>query len=64
MRMDLPPGLYLSFEDNPSWVDREFVDSGLGAYNAAFLRDNSWTYFGIFARDVWMPSRFATVCSP
>ena len=49
--MDLPPGLRLSFEDNPSWADREIVDNGLGAYNAGFLRDNSWTYFGIFVRD-------------
>jgi len=49
--MDLPPGLRLSFEDNPSWDDRETVDDGLGAYNAAFLRDPSYTYFGIFVRD-------------
>src|SRR5271155_3022378 len=49
--MELPPGLRLSFEDNPSWDDREVVDDGLGAYNAAFLRDNSYAYFGIFVRD-------------
>ena len=49
--MELPPGLRLSFENNPSWDDRETVDSGLGAYNARFLHDNSWTYFGIFVRD-------------
>lgn len=49
--MDLPPGLRLSFEDQPSWEDREFVDDRLGQYNAPFLRDPSWAYFGIFVRD-------------
>jgi GNAT superfamily N-acetyltransferase len=49
--MDLPAGLRLSFEKNPSWDDREFVDEALGAYNAPFLRDPSWSYFGIFVRN-------------
>ena len=49
--MDLPPGLRLSFEDNPSWNDREVIDEALGAYNAAFLRNPRYSYFGIFARD-------------
>src|SRR5579884_1517589 len=49
--MDLPPGLQLSFEDNPSWEDRDFIDDGLGAYNAPFLRDSRYSYFGIFLRD-------------
>ena len=49
--MDLPAGLRLSFEKNPSWDDREFVDEALGTYNAPFLRDPSWSYFGIFVRD-------------
>ena len=49
--MDLPPGLQLSFEQDPSWEDREFVDDGLGAYNAPFLRDSRFSYFGIFLRD-------------
>ena len=49
--MDLPPGLRLSFENNPSWDDREFIDAALGDYNAPFLRDASWAYFGIFMRD-------------
>jgi len=49
--MDLPPGLCLSFEDNPSWVDREAVDDGLGAYNAPFLDNPGYDYFGIFVRD-------------
>ncbi len=48
--MQLPPGLRLSVEQNPTWEDRDFVDDGLGAYNAAFLRDNSYDYFGIFVR--------------
>ena len=49
--MDLPPGLRLSFEKDPSWQDREFVDEALGGYNAAFLADNRYSYFGIFLRD-------------
>lgn len=49
--MDLPPGLRLSFEDNPSWADREIVDDGLGAYNAPFLQDSRYSYFGVFIRD-------------
>jgi len=49
--MQLQPGLRLSFEDEPSWADREIVDGGLGAYNAPFLRDPRYSYFGIFIRD-------------
>jgi predicted N-acetyltransferase YhbS len=49
--MELPLGLRLSFEDNPCWADREFIDEGLGAYNARFLRDSRYSYFGIFVRD-------------
>ena len=49
--MKLPPGLRLSFEDNPSWDDREIVDDGLGEYNAPFLDDPRYSYFGIFVRD-------------
>ena len=49
--MNLPPGLRLSFEDNPSWADREVIDEALGAYNAPFLRNPAYSYFGIFARD-------------
>lgn len=49
--MDLPPGLRLSFEDNPSREDHNLIDDGLGAYNAAFLTDNRYSYFGIFLRD-------------
>lgn len=48
--MDLPPGLRLSFENNPAWDDRETIDRALGAYNAPFLRDPGYSYFGIFAR--------------
>ena len=46
----LPPGLALSFEHDPSWTDRDFIDDGLGAYNAPFLRDPRYSYFGIFVR--------------
>jgi GNAT superfamily N-acetyltransferase len=49
--MDLPPGLQLSFENNPSWEDREMIDEALGAYNSPFLRDPPYSYFGIFLRD-------------
>jgi hypothetical protein len=49
--MDLPPGPRLSFEDQPSWEDREVVDDGLGEYNKAFFRDPTFAYFGIFVRD-------------
>jgi GNAT superfamily N-acetyltransferase len=49
--MDLPPGLRLSFEDNPSWQDRDVVDDGLGAFNAPFLDNPGYSYFGIFVRD-------------
>jgi GNAT superfamily N-acetyltransferase len=48
--MELPPGLRLNFENNPNWDDREFIDEALGEYNAPFLRDASWAYFGIFLR--------------
>jgi GNAT superfamily N-acetyltransferase len=51
MSMDLPPGLRLSFEDQPSWEDREVIDDGLGEYNKPFLRDPTYAYFGIFVRD-------------
>lgn len=49
--MELPAGLRLSAESPPSWDDREIVDNGLGDYNAAFMRDNSYDYFGLFVRD-------------
>jgi GNAT superfamily N-acetyltransferase len=49
--MDLPPGLRLSFEDDPSWQDRDVVDEGLGAHNTPFLENPGYSYFGIFVRD-------------
>ena len=48
--MELPSGHRLSFEDNPRWQDREFVDDGLGEYNAPFFGNPSWDYFGLFVR--------------
>ncbi len=48
--MELPAGLRLSVEKEPSWEDRDLIDNGLGAYNAPFLRDHSYDYFGIFVR--------------
>jgi hypothetical protein len=47
----LPSGLTLSFEKDPSWQDRDFIDEGLGAYNAPFLRDSRYSYFGVFVRE-------------
>ena len=49
--MELPPGLRLSFEDQPSRDDRDFIDTGLGEYNEAFFRDPAFASFGIFVRD-------------
>jgi GNAT superfamily N-acetyltransferase len=49
--LDLPPGCRLSVEKNPSWQDREFVDMRLGDYNAPFLHDPPYDYFGLFVRD-------------
>ncbi|HXC26808.1 MAG TPA: GNAT family N-acetyltransferase [Stellaceae bacterium] len=49
--MNLPPGCRLSIEKNPSSADREFIDERLGDYNAAFLADSGYDYFGLFVRD-------------
>ncbi len=49
--MQLPSGLRLSFEEDPSREDRDVIDEGLGAYNAPFLADPRYAYFGIFVRD-------------
>jgi GNAT superfamily N-acetyltransferase len=49
--VNLPPGYRLSIEKNPSWEAREFVDEQLGDYNASFLVDNRYDYFGVFVRD-------------
>ncbi|HKS89512.1 MAG TPA: GNAT family N-acetyltransferase [Stellaceae bacterium] len=49
--MTLPPGLRLSFEANPSQVDRDVIDEGLGAHNAPFLENPGYSYFAIFVRD-------------
>src|SRR5262245_36929957 len=49
--MELPSGLRLSFESNPPWSDREFIDEALGEYNAGCLQDPSYEYFGLFVLD-------------
>jgi predicted N-acetyltransferase YhbS len=49
--LDLPPGHRLSIEQNPSGRDRQFIDEALGDYNAAFLQNNSYDYFGLLVRD-------------
>jgi GNAT superfamily N-acetyltransferase len=47
----LPTGCRLSIEKNPTWHDREVIDEQLGDYNAAFLADDRYDYFGLFVRD-------------
>ncbi len=49
--MELPPSLRLSFENEPSWADRDFISESLGHYNAPFLGDPPYSYFGLFVRD-------------
>ncbi|HVH79078.1 MAG TPA: GNAT family N-acetyltransferase [Stellaceae bacterium] len=49
--MDLPSGCLLSIEKDPAWQDREFLEERLGEYNAPFLTDDRYDYFGIFVRD-------------
>ncbi|HWD60716.1 MAG TPA: hypothetical protein VG308_20700 [Stellaceae bacterium] len=49
--MKLPTGSRLSIEQNPNWHDREFIDEQLGAFNAAFMADSRYDYFGLFVRD-------------
>jgi len=49
--MDLPSGCWLSIEPNPSWDDREFIDSRLGDYNEPYLKDARYDYFGLFVRN-------------
>ena len=48
--MELPPGLCLSFESEPSHDDREAIEQALGAYYAPFLREPGYSYFGLFVR--------------
>jgi len=48
--VDLPIGCRLSIEKNPSPQDRKFIDERLGDYNASFLDDNRYDYFGLFVR--------------
>jgi GNAT superfamily N-acetyltransferase len=50
MPMQLPPGLRLSFEDRPAAADDDFLGDALGEFNAPFLRDPSYAYFGLFVR--------------
>jgi predicted N-acetyltransferase YhbS len=49
--MELPPGLRLSFENDPSHDDREVIEQALGRYNAPFLREPGNSYFGVFVRN-------------
>ena len=49
--LDLPAGCRLSIEKSPPWQDRVFIDEQLGDYNAPFLEDHRYDYFGVFVRD-------------
>jgi predicted N-acetyltransferase YhbS len=49
--MNLPPGLRLSFEQDPPSHERLAIEEALGAYNAPFLADPRYSYFGVYARD-------------
>jgi GNAT superfamily N-acetyltransferase len=53
--VDLPPGCRFSVEKNPVWEAREFIDEQLGNYNAPFLADHRYDYFGLFVRDEAAP---------
>ena len=49
--MEPPPGFCSILKTGLAWEDREFIDNSLGEYNAPFLRDPSYAYFGIFVRN-------------
>jgi predicted N-acetyltransferase YhbS len=49
--VNLPSGCRLSVEKNPTWETRKFIDMQLGEYNAAFLADHRFDYFGLIVRD-------------
>jgi predicted N-acetyltransferase YhbS len=49
--VEFPSGCRLSVEQNPSSADRLTIDEALGDYNAAFLQDNRYDYFGLIVRD-------------
>ncbi len=59
--MQLPPGLTLGFEDRPTPEDDDFLGEALGEYNAPFLRDPSYAYFGLVVRDAAAPSIKGTI---
>jgi GNAT superfamily N-acetyltransferase len=49
--MDLPPGLRLSFEDQPSATDWEKLGIALDRYNREFLGETGFSRMGFFVRD-------------
>jgi 8-oxo-dGTP pyrophosphatase MutT (NUDIX family)/GNAT superfamily N-acetyltransferase len=49
--VDLPPGLRLSIEDQPSAADINFVGTALDAYNREFLGDTGYSRMGLFVRN-------------
>lgn len=49
--MELPKGLRLSIEANPSAADCDTVGFALDAYNRGFLGETGYSRFGLFVRD-------------
>lgn len=49
--MDLPPGLRVSFEDQPSAEDCDTVGYALDAYNREFLGETGYSRMGFFVRN-------------
>jgi GNAT superfamily N-acetyltransferase len=49
--VDLPQGLSLSVEDQPSFADREAIDDALAEFNRPFLRDPAFGRIGLFIRN-------------
>ena len=49
--MDLPQGLSLSVEDQPSAADREAINDALTEFNRPYLRDPAFGRIGVFVRD-------------
>ncbi|MGA8759383.1 MAG: GNAT family N-acetyltransferase [Stellaceae bacterium] len=49
--MDLPPGLRLSIESQPSTADVNKIGNALDAYNRQFLGETGYSRMGLFVRD-------------
>jgi ribosomal protein S18 acetylase RimI-like enzyme len=49
--VDLPQGLSLSIEDQPSFADREAIDNALEEFNRPYLHDPTFGRIALFVRD-------------